>query len=520
MNTKKRRLLNVFLSLLTCVTVSGCLSHLKYHDPDLKLSKEQARGIYTPPTQSVPKGTHTTVRPQTGNTPLSVTLSPNTPLRDVLWTLGEQADMNIVLDPKVTPLKGINYKACKQPFFQIIDHICRISNLRYDIEENSVYIAPDGPYLKTYDIQFLIGSRKTENSMSVSTEMNSKEGRGGMGNSNTTISSTSSVNFWEELKQNIKTILTLSRKPEVSGKGKSKEHFAIHQQAGLLSVYGTQEQHRLIASYLKRIKKLIHSQVLIEAKIVEVALKDQYEAGINWAFVNKRLQSFGLPASLNGDSSETPSAIVNIHSGQLDFAMRLMERFGTARTIANPRLTVLNNQSAIFKVAKNEVFFTLQTEHTFTNNNQPYYETYTSQIQTVPVGLVMTVQPSIDPETNQVTLFVKPSISRADTYKDDPAVAIKSGGKVPSKVPVVQVREMDSMVKVAPGQVVIMGGLIEKSTKNDSSTLPGLSGTLLGRALGHKSDRSQLCELVIFITVHLVDDAELTDHEKFLYQKI
>jgi type II secretory pathway component GspD/PulD (secretin) len=520
MNIKKRRLLNVFLSLLICVGISGCLNHLKYHDPNLKLSKEEARDTFTPPTHALPKTAHASPRLSVGNTPLSVTLSPNTPLRDVLWTLGEQAEMNIVLDPKIGSLKGVNYKASGQPFFQIIDHICRISNLRYDIEGNSVYIAPDGPYLKTYDIQFLIGSRKTENSMSVSTEMNTKDGRGGLGNSNTTISSTSSVNFWEELKQNIKTILTLSRNPESGGKGKLKEHFAIHQQAGLLSIYGTQNQHRLVTSYLKRVKKLIHSQVLIEAKIVEVALKDQYETGINWAFVNKRLQSFGLPTSLNGDSSETPGAILNIHNGQLDFAMRLMERFGTARTIANPRLTVLNNQSAIFKVAKNEVFFTLQTEHTFTSNNQPYYETYTSQIQTVPVGLVMTVQPSIDPETNQVTLFVKPSISRADTYKDDPAVAIKSGGKVPSKVPVVQVREMDSMVKVKPGQVVIMGGLIEKSAQNDSSTLPGLSGTLLGRALGNKSDRSQLCELVIFLTVHLVDDAELSKHEKFLYQKI
>ena len=138
-------MLNVFLSFLICVGISGCLNHLKYHDPNLKLSKEEARDTFTPPTHALPKTAHASPRLSVGNHPFRSRFHPNTPLRDVLWTLGEQAEMNIVLDPKIGSLKGINYKASRQPFFQIIDHICRISNLRYDIEENSVYIAPRRP---------------------------------------------------------------------------------------------------------------------------------------------------------------------------------------------------------------------------------------------------------------------------------------------------------------------------------------------------------------------------------------
>ncbi|WP_082192082.1 type II secretion system protein GspD [Candidatus Hepatobacter penaei] len=529
MNVRKKALPTHTLLCFLILALSGCFHHVKYHAPDLKLSEDKTKDLFFSgtSTKTKPAPRATPPRPLSKlEKPVSLTLSPQTPLKDVLITLADQARVNIAVDPSVPNNKGVTYRASKQPLIQAISQICRLSHLRYDVEGDNLFIAEDKPYLKTYDIQFLVGSRKTENSLSVATEMNHKTSQTSQTNSNTTISSVSSVNFWDELKRGVNMILNLSRSPQDKASekaGAKSERFALHQQAGLLSVYGHQKQHNLIRNYLTRLKKLIHTQVLIEAKIVEVNLNESYSTGINWNYLSQKLASqgqFGMGTPFVGQTmTQDGAGSISVHNGGLDAAMGFMEMFGTTRTIANPRLTVLNNQSAIFKSAKNEVFFTVQTERIFSDNRRDY-ETVSSQVQTVPVGLVMTVQPSINPNSQDVTLFIRPSISRVIDTKKDPAVTIKSG-RVVSEVPVIQVTEMDSMVKIKPKQVVVIGGLIEKIKKNVSEGVPGLRKTWLGKIIGKKEDAEELRELVIFITVRLINhDTPMEEKEERLYHEL
>jgi len=515
-------------TLILVLLCTGC-QQFRYHDPDLHLSEQAFKEQFTPETEKTmrtPKKSDALTDTSPFMQPLSIHLSSAIPLNQALSALAENTGVNIAL-PETGLSEGVTYTAHNQAFMDIIKTICRLKKLRYELNHGTLFIDRDVPYLKTYDIQFLKGSRKTENTMSVSTDLEHQNSKMNAGNSKTTISSVSSLDFWGELEKSIQMMLNFSHQQhhfdqttseKKYSKSEKKPHFAIHQQAGLLSVYGNQTQHNLIHQYLERLKNLVNSQVLIEAKIVEVLLKDEFNTGINWDYFSQKLDFSGRFRPQKAAAGAAGHSILNIKSNKMHTALSLMETFGTVRTIANPRLTVLNNQSSALKVAHNEVFFTLMTEHVFEGNNRPHFEMVSSQIKTVPVGLVMTVQPSINPETEEVTLFIRPAISRVVETRNDPAVDLKSNGRVQSQIPVVQVREMDSMVKVKPGQVVIMGGLIEKTTDNQSKGLPGLRKTL-GNALGQTSHKSDLSELVIFITVHL-SQGGLKKRDSFLYEKL
>lgn len=111
----------------------------------------------------------------------------------------------------------------------------------------------------------------------------------------------------------------------------------------------------------------------------------------------------------------------------------------------------------MLKVATNEVFFMLDFEWVYAANDKPDVENISSQIMTIPIGLLLVVQPAVNLETGDIFLTLRPTISRVEKFVNDPAVAIKSDNTVQSKIPVVQVREMDSVLRLKSGQVVILG---------------------------------------------------------------
>lgn len=138
----------------------------------------------------------------------------------------------------------------------------------------------------------------------------------------------------------------------------------MHKQAGLVTIHATQAQHEQIKNFLHELLYSTQLQVLIEAKIVEVTLNDEYKTGINW---NRLHSDFKLQAPLGEitrpgafDPALTPTKnVFTIGSGSqtLTALASVLNTFGTVRTLSSPRVTVLNNQTAVLKVATNEVFF-------------------------------------------------------------------------------------------------------------------------------------------------------------------
>ena len=130
----------------------------------------------------------------------------------------------------------------------------------------------------------------------------------------------------------------------------------------------------------------------------------------------------------------------------------------------------------------------------------------------------MIVQPSVNLQTGEIAMTLRPTISRVQKEVEDPAVAIKSHQKVKSTVPVVQVRELDSVLKIKSGQVLVMGGLMEDRSSNVNASVPVIDMIpLFGELVKGKDDDRKVTELVIFLTARIVEDSYIAEADERIY---
>jgi general secretion pathway protein D len=135
----------------------------------------------------------------------------------------------------------------------------------------------------------------------------------------------------------------------------------------------------------------------------------------------------------------------------------------------------------------------------------------------VPVGFVMSVTPQIS-DADEVTLNVRPTITRIVDYVNDPNPALAAGNVV-SRVPVIQARELESIMKVNSGQIAVMGGLMQDSVDNSKDGVPGLSSLpVVGNLFTYRNESSTKSELVIFMRPVVVRDASVNgDYKDYRY---
>lgn len=320
--------------------------------------------------------------------------------------------------------------------------------------------------------------------------------------------------------------------------------YSMNQQAGVVTVFGSKKQHRLISDYLNRLRRSVLSQVLIEAKIVEVTLADQYRTGVDWNSIgegpdgafrgdNQSLDldtNFSRNVATDSFPNPTIGLVWNNTDIDLNVAVSLINAFGTTRTLSSPRVTVVNNQTALLKVAENEVFFEINVDFQPATTNSVSVTTFDSRVQTVPIGIVMTVQPSIDSEGERISMSMRPSITRLVRRVEDPGVQLQLAAinaqngtnlAVSSAVPIIETREMDSIVTMESGQVVVMGGLMQEVSINNREGAPGLMDVpILGNAFAQNTRETKMVELVIFLRATIVGDRDSVHEEDIrLYNK-
>jgi general secretion pathway protein D len=140
-------------------------------------------------------------------------------------------------------------------------------------------------------------------------------------------------------------------------------------------------------------------------------------------------------------------------------------------------------------------------------------------VHSVPIGFVMAVTPQVS-DGEQVTLNVRPTISRIIGYVEDPSPALAEADVV-SLVPEVQVREVESILKVASGQIGVLGGLMQDTVDKSTDGIPGLSRIpWLGNLFSYRDDSASKTELIIFlrpVVIRQADvNADLRSYQKFL----
>jgi len=297
-------------------------------------------------------------------------------------------------------------------------------------------------------------------------------------------------------------------------------------EGGLIAVRATSRQHEKVQEFMDIVMSTAKRQVLIEATIIEVKLSDEYQQGINWSRINGnstirqgQVGTTPLPSGIVPGTS--PGVFVfdylnpTTRFGSISATVQLLESFGKVKVLSSPKISVLNNQTALLKVVDNNIFFTLKVTPAVLTSNGTIATpaTYESKVETVPVGFVMSVTPQIS-DNDEVTLNVRPTITRVVGTVRDPNPEL-SKQNVISEVPVIQARELESVMKVHSGQIAVMGGLMQDSVDNAKDGIPLISSMpLIGNLFSYRNEKANKTELVIFLRPVVVKDATMSGDYK------
>ncbi|MEZ0148221.1 MAG: pilus (MSHA type) biogenesis protein MshL [Candidatus Reddybacter sp.] len=550
-NMKSKSLLyfGVFAVLLMSACTSAPLKMSEHHiNPDLDIVPG---GVPEPVLQQPPLAQATDklyTESELLDEVYSVVVN-NVNLRELLFALSRDAEIDVDI---ASDVKGsITLNAVDQGLFQILDRIVNLTDIRYETKNGVLVIRQDTPYFVHYDVAYLNMGRSSHSNVSISTEVattgvgadidDSGSGGSGDNSSSTIIKNTSNNNFWRTLTQNIDAILhggnstgsaftQLGRQQKMRGEGadagltEDQERFAssviVNSESGMLTIKATRKQHQEIQVFLDRVLDGAQRQVMIEASIIEVELNDTFQAGVDWSrLVQEGASGFSFVQDLIGANlGSAPVSTLSYNSGgkhDISATVKLLSEFGSAKVLSTPKLMVLNNQTALLKVVDNIVYFSINVEEDVQDNF--INRTFTSDIHTVPVGLVMSVTPHVSAK-DEVILNVRPTISRVSRFVEDPNPALAESD-VESLIPEISVREMESMMKVYGGDTAVIGGLMQDTHGDTTSGLPGFS-TLpyIGGLFGFESRQYTKSELIIFIRPVIIKHASLRSNELSSYQ--
>lgn len=453
-------------------------------------------------------------------------------VRELLFAIARDAGVNIDVHPLV--IGSVSLNAIDQTLPQILDRIGRQVDIRWNMDQSKgLMVELDTPYLQTYRVDYVNVTRESSTGFSVATAIanvgGSTVGGGGGGSSSSssnnsvaTLNQNSANNFWNTLTANLQAIMGEADGTE-DGAATS---IITNPESGVITVRASSREHREIRAFLDYVKVRSLYQVMIEATVVEVSLNDRYQAGVDWATLSRDNGQVDFLQSLTGlNLSEAPASMLTIDKSAgpdaVAITMKALSQFGDIRVLSSPKIMALNNQAAMLRVVDNKVYFTIEVEPGIpaTANTPATPAIYTSTINTVPVGFVMSVTPQIS-ENDQVTLNVRPTISRILRYVNDPSPALAQAGVI-NAIPEIQIREIESILKVYSGQIAVLGGLMQDSLEASTTGMPGLSKLPgIGNLFSYKDEAAVKTELIVFIRPVVIKqpslDGDLTEYRDFL----
>lgn len=433
--------------------------------------------------------------------------------KDFFTAIVEGSDYSIAIHPEVSGTITLNLT--NVTLTEAIDVIQDIYGFDIRINGNVIQVYPAGIRTETLALNYLFLKRFGTSSTSINSggvsENDPNSGNNNNGGNNNNRSSGSSNNqnsqngqsnginiytenetdFWTELKETLTAFVGTEDGRSV----------IVSPQAGLVTVRGLPEEITAVKQFISDTESHLHRQVIIEAKIMEVTLNDDYQQGVRWNEVLGSLGKTDLTFSTSGNiqgnaiSSNIGGATALSFSGP-DFSgvINLLQTQGNVQVLSSPRITATNNQKAVIKVGEDEYFVTDVSSTTTTGTST----TTTPEVELTPFfsGIALDVTPQIDKE-GEVILHVHPSVTL--TAEQNKTIQL---GEETLLLPLAQsrVRESDTIIRAKSGEIVVIGGLIETYKVDEESKTPLLGDIpLVGGLFKSVSESTQKRELVILL---------------------
>jgi len=509
-----------FRPICFCLALGGCVSSADVAPPANGSSLVAETRDWAMPTGAASASPVAGAAPSRAVPARIAVEAADAPLGTLLASIARDAGVELAVHDLPAARVTLALSARRLP--DVLARLAAQVPFHWRLADGLLVVRGDVAFADTYPVDYLNLDRVTRGSVGLATRVGSinvgaagvasgSGAGGGIANSSETlVESVSEHRFWDSFARDVAELVgegeDAPNRPSGAGRG---ARFSINRDAGLVTLSARPAVHERLTRYLDTLHASAQRQVLIEATVVEVALSDTFEAGIDWQLIARGVTGLSAAQVLGGQPPVTgdtvgrlapPSGLVSLvqrsGDGELDATLSLLETFGDVRILSRPRIIALNNQSSVLKVVDNRVYFTARVERRSTEEGDEIVTG--TQIHTVPVGLVMNVTPFIG-AGEAVMLSVRPTLSRILGFVDDPNPELALAN-VRNGVPEIQVREMESMLRVASGDVAIIGGLMQESTSDGERRLPGLARLpLLGRLFGRTSRERTRTELLIVL---------------------
>ena len=345
------------------------------------------------------------------------------------------------------------------------------------------------------------------------------------------VSTTSNTDFWAELTGALKGMI---------GTGPGRSVFASPQ-ASIIAVKAMPEELRQVEKFLKAAQVAVERQVMLEAKIVEVELRDGFQSGIDWSALKNGGGATGAFGTLSGNTTSN-TLVSGVQSNLPGFAagtaaalasgvslptagtglfglafatdgfqaiLGFLETQGDVQTLSSPRVATLNNQKAVLKVGTDDYFVTNVSGGSTTGASNGSAATTTLPTLTLTPffsGIALDVTPQIDDGTT-IMLHVHPSVT--SVVERSKQIDLGSVGNFRLPLASSTVNETDTMVRIQDGNIVAIGGLMQAESSRTGSGLPGTSGVpLLNTLFGNRANSGRKKELVVLIKPTIIRSAQ------------
>jgi MSHA biogenesis protein MshL len=370
--------------------------------------------------------------------------------------LGRSQKLNIVVDPLV--VGNINLSIRNVTLAQVITALRDIYGFDFERTSYGYRVTPSQVSTRIYRLNYLnierSGNTKTtiggDDTNTVSTAFAANTGG-------------SEENFWGSIKKSLLGFIASND----GNLDANAEAVVINPQTGLLVITATTTEHADIAQFLGDAELILQKQVIIEAKIVEITLDQEYRSGINWSLLSNltggATDAFG--GEIGGDNIGT-NGVFNLRLDVLNFTsiLQLLDHQGDAQVLSSPRVSTVNNQKAIIKVGTDEFFATV----TGVSADADGIVTPTIALEQFFSGIALDVTPQIA-DDNSVTLHVRPTVTEVIASTKEISL-----GDVTYSLPLAisNIRESDSIIRATSGQIIVIGGLLQRKQDIGATGLP------------------------------------------------
>lgn len=528
------------LLIVTVLACSGCATGRKAEGPaaakEEKLNTPPADGSGTEQSSREKKDSEVAVNPAVpvpDFVPVSEELSPlktrivsisarSTPLKDVLFVVAEATGLNVVMDAGVNPELPVTLTLKNVSAEDALNMVSSSAGYFYSIKGNVLTVKA----LETRMFEFGQPSVIQDYAVNVGGDIlggssGTTGGSSGIkGNVSQSVQSDKdATKLWDSIEKTIGNLVgatVSSSAPSTSATSATsatagqdasakaeQPSINVNRMTGTIVVTAAKKDLEKVEDYLTRLKKILGRQVIIEARVVEVQLSDGLKYGIDWTSINALnvagTTSIGTSNFTNVLDKSLPSFNIGVTRNNFNAVLTALNQQGNIKTLSNPRVNIMNGQTALLSVGRNTNFISkVETTTTPGSSGTAATTTFSVTTQNVLSGVMIGMAPIVN-ENGEISMAITPIIS--DLVKlEDRTVGTVGQNTIQISLPTVDLRELNTTVKIKDGEMVIIGGLIQNRDRTQDNQVPFLGRIpIVGYLFKSREMINEKTELVIML---------------------